>query len=61
MKARQPRVPVRWGFVLMSGIVVLGIIGGAIYYGSGSVASNPQARQSVIGFVKRIVVPHDKQ
>jgi hypothetical protein len=55
MKPRQPRVPVRWGFVLMMGIVVLGVVGAAAYYGSAKLSADPEARKSAISFVKRTI------
>ena len=54
---RQPRVPVRWGFVLMSGIVVLTVIGAAIHYGSGAVSGSPEFQKNAVGFIKRVLTP----
>lgn len=46
---RQPRVPVRWGFVLMMGVVVFGVLGTALYYGS----SDSQLRKDAVQVIKR--------
>ena len=53
MKPRQPRVPVRWGFVLVSGAVVAAVIGVAVYYGSAAVSADPKFQKNAISLVRR--------
>ena len=53
MKPRQPRVPVRWGFVLISGAIVFGALGAVAYYCSSAVAGDSELRKGAISFVKR--------
>lgn len=54
---RQPRVPVRWGFVLASGLVMLAVIGAAVHFGSAVVSANPEFQKNAIAFVKRTLSP----
>jgi len=57
MKPRQPRVSVRWGFVLASGVIVLAVIGAVVHYGSAAVSANPPFQKHAIAFVKRTLSP----
>lgn len=50
---RRERVPVRWGFVLMAGVVVFGILGAVAWYGIGPLSEDSQFRKDAISFVKR--------
>jgi hypothetical protein len=50
---RRERVPVRWGFVLMMGAVVFGVIGAIVWYGGGAVADDPKAKKDAISWVRR--------
>lgn len=50
---RQPRVPVRWGFVLMVGTIVFAVLGTAVYYGWEPITSDPRVRKNVDQVIKR--------
>jgi hypothetical protein len=50
---RRERVPVRWGFVLMTGVVVFGVIGAIAWYGVGPLSEDSQVRNDAISWVKR--------
>ena len=50
---RRERVPVRWGFVLMAGAVVFGVLGAITYYGVGPLSEDSQVRKDAISWVKR--------
>ena len=57
MKPRQPRVPVRWGFVLMSGLVVALVGAVAFHFASKAVSAHPEYRTSAVTLVKRALAP----
>jgi hypothetical protein len=50
---RNERVPVRWGFVLVTGAVVFAVLGVALYYGWGPLSSDAAMRKEAIGVVNR--------
>jgi hypothetical protein len=50
---RRERVPVRWGFVLLVGALVFGVIGAAVWFGGASVAEDPKVKKDAISLVRR--------
>ena len=55
MKPAQPRVPVRWGFVLTMGLIVEPPVGAAAYYFFSDAVADQTSQKSAIGFVKRVL------
>ena len=57
MKERQPRVPVRWGFVLGAGVVVLAIGWAVLHFGGSAVAENPEYKDGAVAWIKKHLLP----
>ena len=57
MSQRQPRVPVRWGFVLMMGVVVAALGWALLHFGGSAVADNPEYEKGAVAWIKRHLLP----